>query len=493
MKRISKSWMIPVLVGGVLGLGAGCGPKAGSTPDKAKTYPAVVLDLGAVAQPLATPAPGAGWSKAVPAQAAEMTALGDTLKKYNGVVLLFEAPAGGAKQEHALLSLIQELSPGTRVLARGNATLGAIMREKGELPFRRSWELTGTTDILGRPYIIPIPKEHPLNTDWLEHPERLQGAQALVIVHDLPTDMDLDRLLRKRSERDCSAMAADLAPFGAAADALLAPVKAKVDRALAERFALRVKPLVDRLLQEVGPADEKNLDRFSTAAERAKVRCQGAYHGYLKALADCLVGPGCNRLAVLDLASGPSIAMPDDADAVIPPECPVDGDSKVVPVHEEARAAALDVASAIPEAWTQELVKMARYQGLLSLEPSLCAAVRGQDADAAAKAMGQVLSEYPGLPGPSLAQGWALAEGRVRIAGQGPAVALARLAAADTAFRAWADRLQKARKSGVVCTARDTGVVGVLVVEVGSSAVTYSQIFRPEDILCLHGGASEAP
>ena len=54
-----------------------------------------------------------------------------------------------------------------------------LLEERGEIPYRVTMEPAGT-DVLGRPYYLP--KEHPLNTEWLERKSALKGADALLTV-----------------------------------------------------------------------------------------------------------------------------------------------------------------------------------------------------------------------------------------------------------------------------------------------------------------------
>ena len=446
----------------------------------------VELSISGPDKALDMPPAADGWSGVLASENEQIETLSGIMKGYENVIMLFEPPAGGAKDEHAVLSLFRLISPDTRVLARGKGALETLMREKGELPVRRSWEFSGSTDILGRPVILP--KNHPLNTDWIDNPTRMAGADAVAVIHYIKRDADLEKLLRRRKEKDCSQILKPLEAWHMDAVAYFSGLTAAVNKALADRFSQRVNARMDEWRKSLGePSGDP--DRWSTAAERSAARCRDANKKYLDDLAVCIKSAGCDMLPQMTLVDSAQVAMVDDADMLIAPECTQAGSNIARRVHEEAAAAALDTVVSIPGEWNRELAGMHRYYGLRDLALRLCRPDRGVKTAASARALADIISDYERAAGSEVADnGWIRSEGRVRIPGRGPAVSLARLDTADTAFEQWAENAVKAARSDLECHARDTSFVGILIIDAASSSVTYSQIFYPEEILCIRDG-----
>jgi len=462
-----------------------CGP--GNAPSQGAQGPATMqpvrLSISGPSEQLDMPPAADGWSGFLASQNEQLEALSGIMKGYENVILLFEPPAGGAKDEHAVLSFLRLISPRTKVLARGNGVLETLMREKGELPVRRSWKFSGSTDILGRPVILP--KNHPLNTDWLDNPTRMAGADAVAVIHYIKRDADLEKLLRRRKEKDCSQILKPLEAWHMDAVAYFSGLTAQVNEALAGRFNQRVNARMDEWRKSLGEGGG-DLDRWSTAAERSAARCRGANKKYLDDLAACIKSAGCDMLPQMTLVDGVQIAMVDDADMLIAPECTKAGSNIAGRVHAEAAAAALDTVVSIPVEWNRELAKIHRYYGLRALALRLCRPDRGVKTASSGQALADIINGYESTAGSEVADsGWIRSEGRVRIPGRGPAVSLARLDTADAAFEQWAENAEKAARSDIECHPRDSSFVGILIIDAGSSRVTYSQIFYPEEIMCI--------
>jgi len=456
---------------------AGCGGGAivlatTPVPDGTVTRAAFVPPAGR----LALEAPAATWAPAMYGEARAGSMLADALAARRSVMIVLGDELAGATWEERVVRMVKAAARDTAVVARARGTLDRLLEERGEIPYRVTMEPAGT-DAFGRPYYLP--KEHPLNTDWLSKKKELKGAEALLTVRRVTPDVERVKELRRAVRGGCDEVRGALGAQRDTAARYFDDLSEQADIALAEAFRKHLEKALPFWRAEIdarrGEADPEN-----------DPGCLDAYHGFVESYASC-VGGACALGPKLFASLGGVIAMDDGPANAVPPRCAATGGRDYVrELREVAGHAAAEIAPAVPEEYLGELVRLGAFEDVITRLDDFCSPRHRRFTEKdVADAVDEVRRLVEGVAS-SVARGELTpSTGQERIAGIGPVRVLSRVRPLGDDLRAVSAEIFE-RLAGAARCANGAGdeVLQTAVVDVGSSEVVFMGLFFEEQILC---------
>jgi hypothetical protein len=454
---------------------AGCG--SGTTLVESTPRPGPSTEVSPLSPPAGKvdiPLPETEW---IPAMigGARGDALTRALKDMKTLALILPRGSSAAEFEDRVFQMVKAAAPETQVVSRGTATLDALLEERGDIPYRVTMEQSGT-DALGRP--IFIPKEHPLNTEWLAKKAPLKGAEGMLVVRPIRVRDIRLRELRAGRRGGCDEAIATLKAGLANGAGFFASYEDQVTSLLSKEFSRHLEVALPFWQGELRQAAE-NAAPGSPAS-----RCIETYLALLDRYAQCRSG-NCESGPKLFSEEGGIIGMVDET-LLVPNVCPAQGMRDYgVEIDELAERAVHVVLPSLGPGWAGEL---ARLGGLVELARELergCAPrhrrIDRGDLETARQAVTRYLTD---LRDESITAAWEKAGGMARVPGVGGVRILARVkTAADDPSKKASDIARRIRALDRCAEGRERLLQATLV-DVGSSEVLFMGIFFEEALLC---------
>ncbi len=402
-------------------------------------------------------------------------ALARALSDRNTVALILPRNRKTPALEDQVFQMIKAAAPKTKVVARGKAILDQLLEERGEIPYRVTLQPAGT-DILGRPTYLP--KEHPLNTDWLERKSLLKGAEAILAVRPIRVDDSRLRELRKGRQGGCAAFEKALLNGITRAPAFFKDYETKANLALSAAFVRHLDVALPFWRTEM-----RNAAR-NVAPGDIGSRCLDAYRSVVDTYKPCLDG-ACRNGPNLYMVGGGVIGMITN-DLLVPKECPLEGmRDYAAEIKDLAVRAVKEVLPALEGGWVSELI---RYGGLAELENTIkegCTPRHRRLQPDVLSAVRKEVTDYLTDLGQQDLQGvWEPARGMERAPGIGPVQLLARVRSSGGDPVEGAKKLSERLKSIDRCDNRQERLFQAVLVDVGTSEVLFMGIFFEEELLC---------
>lgn len=397
------------------------------------------------------------------------------LQDQESVALILPSGLTNAQMEDRVYQMVRKAAPATKVVARGRGVLDQLLEERGEIPYRVTLE-PGGTDVLGRPYYLP--REHPLNTDWLAESKPLKGAKALLTVRPLQVDEQKMRELRRRREGGCEEAEAVLKEATERAPVFFRPLEAASLATLAGSFRRHLTVALPFWREEL-----ETIEREQMPGSLGH-RCVEAYNVFLQGYeacltAECPIGPKI-------YATGRGVVGMVDTSQLIPEGCPTQGmrDYKSEIVFLGTRATQ-DVLSAFDRGWPGELL---RYGGVERVQRALnkfCASRhRRIHVEDLARVQEGVERFFEKLRSEELEGSWQMRKGLERVPQVGPIHILARVQVAGVDPVQEADALRTEMRRIEHCIEGDEDLLQAAIIDVGTSEVHFMGIFFEEELLC---------
>ncbi|MDD5307854.1 MAG: hypothetical protein PHU25_11090 [Deltaproteobacteria bacterium] len=402
--------------------------------------------------------------------------LAKALSDRSTVAMILGRGMDDSASEQRVFDMVKAAAPDTKVVARARATLDGLLEERGEIPYRVTMEPAGT-DVLGRPVFLP--KEHPLNTDWLQKRQALKGAQAVLTVRRIKVDDQKLRALRESKQGGCQALDADLSKATGSRDSFFAPYVDAADAALTNAFGRQMKKALPFLKDEL--ARLKN----ELAPDDPGQRCAEGYGALLARFEPCLGGK-CAVAPRVFLSAGGIIGLLEDPAVVVPNGCPAqDMRDFAAEIRDAASRSVAEVLPALASSFTGEMVRVEALARLAQGLADECAPrhrrIAPQDL-AAARA--EVKAFLDGLKTREVKAEWIASSGQERVPRLGPATVLARVSAAGNGPSGEADDLVRRVQGYDRCRNGDERLAQAALVDVGTSEVLFMGVFFDEELLC---------
>ncbi len=385
-------------------------------------------------------------------------------------------PRGAAPLlEDRVFQMVKAGAPETKVVARGRATLDQLLEERGEIPYRVTMQ-PGGVDILGRPYYLP--KEHPLNTDWLTRKKPLKGADGLLAVRPIRVDDTKLRRLREGRQGGCDSFEKALVAGAEQGVDLFRPYEEAASHELLSAF--------QRHLQVAMPYWQEEIDRVAGEIEPGgpAARCLKAYQTFVDTYKPCL-SASC--------APGPRFYLMDsgivgfvDNGQLIPNNCPAQGMRDYAAELEDlAHRAVSEVLPALDNGWTGELVRSGGLAQLSSTIKETCAPRhRRIEPDDLTAARVEVKDFLTKLAEQDLSGEWEPTRGMERVPGVGPVKVLARVRVSGNNPIVGAAKLKTSLRQLDKCDEGRERLYQAALIDVGTSEVLFMGIFFEEELLC---------
>jgi len=441
-------------------------------PDGTVTRAAFVPPAGR----LALEAPAATWSPAMYGEARAGGMLADALAARTSVMIVLGDELAGATWEERVVRMVKAAAKDTAIVARARGTLDRLLEERGEIPYRVTMEPAGA-DVLGRPYYLP--KEHPLNTDWLSKKKELKGAEALLTVRRVTPDIERMKELRRAVRGGCDEMRGALGAQRDAAARYFDGLSEQADAALADSFK--------KQLEKALPFWRAEIDtRRAEAGPGSDPGCLDAYRSFVESYAPCL-GKACALGPKLFASQGGVIAIDEGPANAVPPRCAAAGGRDYVQeLREVAGRAAAEVAPAVPEEYLGELVRLGAFEDVIARLDDFCSPRHRRFTEKdVADAVDEVRRLVEGIASGAARGEITPSTGQERIAGVGPIRVLSRARSLGDDPRATSAEVFE-RLAGAARCANGSGdeVLQAAVIDVGSSEVAFMGLFFEEQILC---------
>ena len=376
--------------------------------------------------------------------------------------------------EEKVYSMVKAAAPGTAVLARGRATLDKLLEERGELPYRVTQEAAGS-DILGRP--IFLPKEHPLQTEWLTQKKTLKGAKALLVVRPLTVDDQRRKQLRAARTGDCTETLAALQAGLDKAQEYFFPYLQPINAALARAFARHLQPVLPFFQEEL--ARTANEDQDPEAS-----RCAAAYTELLRAYSPC-AQEACPLSPVAGAVTGGVVGLPEPT-VFVPPSCPTASMRNLRrEIADLAQSATAEVLPNLDGPWVAELLRQAGLAAIQDILVDTCKPRhRRLSPDNLTTARTIVADYLADLSTREIAGAWQTATGQERLTGQGTVAVLAKVVPTGYDPLARAAESKKQLRQLDQCTGAPEQVYQAVVIDVGTSEILFLGLFFEEELLC---------
>jgi len=472
--RLPLAAGLVALAAGLPSAGCGGGPTVlATTPGPGET--SAGLEVPPLDGRFELDVPASAWTP-VMIGGDEGAMLAQALSDRGSVMMMLDSGSGDAAFEERVFRMVKAAAPEVSVVARARATLDALLEERGEIPYRVTMEPAGA-DVLGRPYFLP--KEHPLQTDWLARKKALKGAEGLLTVRRIEVGAERLRELRDRRRGGCGELIEALGAGAAAASKRFEPYVEAVDGALDRAFARHLDKALPFWRDELAEA------KSGAAPGGEDARCLAGYEEFLESYAACVDG-GCARRPRLVLPAGGLIAMDNTPFAALPDRCPTAGIRDYADEMKDLAGRAVgEVLPQLGGAWGGELVRFGALARLADGLDELCAPRHRRYAEQDLEsARGEIRAFVERLAGLEADGEWTAAGGLERAAGVGPVAVLARVQARgeDPIAESVAvlDRLRRLER----CDEGGERLLQAALIDVGNSEVVFMGVFFEEQLLC---------
>ncbi|MCP4601367.1 MAG: hypothetical protein GY847_12725 [Proteobacteria bacterium] len=377
--------------------------------------------------------------------------------------------------EDRVFQMVKVSAPKIQVVARGRVSLDNLMEERGEIPYRVTMQ-QGGVDVLGRPYYVP--KEHPLNTDWLARKKPLKGAQGMLTVRPIRVNDTKLKQMREGRQGGCAEFEKVLGKGLEQGVEFFQPYERAVSDILLSAFTRHLKVALPYWRQEMdGAAREVEPDSAAS-------RCLEAYRSLIDSYEPCLSGACTSGLQFHRLGSG-IIGMVDGG-LLIPENCPVQGMRDYqAEIEDLAMRAASEALPALDNGWVGELVRNGGLRYLKNGISEICIPrhrrLEPKELNAARAEVRDYLND---LGGRDFTGEWESARGMERIPGIGPVRIFARVrVSGNDPVAAAAKLVTRLRRIGR-CDTGSERLFQAALIDVGTSEVVFMGIFFEEELLC---------
>lgn len=420
------------------------------------------------------PVPDAAWTPAsIGCDKGRM--LIQALRDQRNIALLLPEASDIRGLENRIYQMVKAASPETNVVARNEVMLDHLLEERGEIPYRVSVEHAGH-DVFGRPYFLP--KEHPLNTDWLSRREALSGADAVLVVRPIKIgDVQLKEM-RRRYIGGCENFEKSLQAGLDAAGGYFSSYETEASEILGKEF--------HRHLSSAMPFWKEELAQFAATASPGSTesRCADAYKKFLGKYDACLQGT-CSLSPRVFAKAGGVVGMLDEDD-LIPDTCPTSGMRDFsAEIKDLGDRALCEVLPSLEGEWTGEMVRKGALERFRSGMADVCAPrhrrIREDQLDSMRGAVGEYLEM---LKSEQFLSKWERMRGIERIPGVGPVQVLARVRPQTVDPAAGASGLLRQIRDLDRCRQGNERLLQAALIDVGTSEVLFMNIFFEESLLC---------
>ena len=453
-----------------------CGP-AGRSDIKRAAPPALATpaNIDAMSKTVSIVKVGENWTPHMYG-ANEGAMLTNALKDHKSLMLILDKHLDGTEVEQQLHSMIKAASPQTAILARGTTVLDALLKERGEIPYRTTLEHAGS-DILGRPVFVP--KEHPLNTDWLSKKKALNGADTVMTVRKITLTDERLREIKKRDRGGCDQTISELTQTLTDNGEAFKNFKDELDRALQETFVTRIGYDLPQWKAELAEAETEVNPKGS------KATCLKEITAFVNKLdtcreTDCEIGPRFFPNA------GGFIGMNEENSFGITDRC-----LDVAPrnyVKELERAVTETVAAVLPaisDKSSGDLQRLGAVEHLVNGMKDVCTIAHRRISSEDLKIARSELSTFASrLSEQTVSATWKSAGGLERVAGEGPVKVFAKARPTGGDAIADADTLITRIKQMSKCHRGHENIYQVTLIEVGTSKVVFMDLFFGEQLFC---------
>jgi len=410
--------------------------------------------------------------------------LAQALSKQSAIMVLTGERMTDEEWDDRIFQMVKAAAPDTKIVARNRGVLDDILMERGEIPFRQTWEVGGA-DVFGRPFMVP--KDHPLKTDWLSKETVLKGAGAILLVDIIQPDSRKMNELRSARQGDCSGLLAALDAAVSGSAEHFSPLKEQLNKVLAEEFSRQMKEALPFWNEEID-------DALAARPAGQEARCLSAYDGLLQSYEPCLSGPCAVGPAVFPIPAG-VIGMEMSQTVTVPHDCPVGmGRDYVRELEAIGRRVVDSLLKQIPAKWAEDLARVDAVNDLRATMADICApAHRRYTQESLDKARADVLAFIEQVPQTKVDGEWVSASGRERVPGTGSVVVLAKAVAGsgnlDMALQSVADGIRAMER----CRDSRRRPMQVVLIDVGTSEVYFSAIVFEEQLFCEDMAPMSAP
>ncbi|MBN2528174.1 MAG: hypothetical protein JXR76_17410 [Deltaproteobacteria bacterium] len=402
--------------------------------------------------------------------------LAEALKKKESIMILVGSHMQGPTYEDRIYQMVKAAAPETKIVARNPVVLDEIMLERGEIPYRQTIEVGGQ-DVLGRPWLLP--KDHPLNTDWLTKKKNLKGADAILLIDFVSPDDQKLRQMRAQVRGGCDAFISELKGGVAQSASYFTGITTQVNAALATEFTRQMRAALPFWEEEL----KRGMAQVTPASEEG--RCLSAYEKMLSRYQPCQNG-SCPLAPMLHMNGAGVIGMELSGAAIVPHTCPVGmGRDYVRELSSIGQQIALKTMTEIPAAWASAFTKMHVLTQLETALSEQCAPAHRRYAEADLATAKKALNSFLQQAVSATTSGkWEAAEGEERVPGVGAVRVFARATAATSPNLRFEDELQRIFDPLNRCKDSKRRPVQLVLVDVGSSEVYFSAIVFEEQVFC---------
>lgn len=458
-------------------------PAAGQLPPGPQPPKRVALDMPSLDVDWSLPSVTAG----------DVSGLGSVLAKYDTVAIRGGSRISGDGWAQRIVDLVQQLSPDTKVVARGTGMLTTLMKERGELPLQRRALPDGQRDLLGRPTYVWT--DVPLNTDWVGKDEKMSGAKAIVAFDDAEIDLQMWRSLQAHAVGGCEGPVVALARGQEESLATLEPFLDHADAVLWQVYAAELRTFVPDLVSELKPYERlQTRTQFGDSASWEQYQCGHAYYEYIQNFARCGDSPGtCPAAPRMFLVGGARIGSAEPS-SFIPDDCPaLVGRDYVAEARRLSREAAQVAAESFDPAWMVLAARAGAITDVYSVLEDACVPRRRRiseaDMDEARRRLARIGTRFNAEEVTNRAGRWIVEDNQFHVPGLGGVRQVARYVPGPGSVAA--EITTDAAELGAFMTSRSMCRYGAehpplaaLVVDVGTSAVEFIGYYYEEELFC---------
>ncbi|MBN2341693.1 MAG: hypothetical protein JXR45_09395 [Deltaproteobacteria bacterium] len=402
--------------------------------------------------------------------------LTEALQKKTSLMILTGPRLQDEILEDSIFQMVKAASPETQIVARNRGVLDELLLERGEIPYRETWEVGGQ-DVLGRPYLIP--QKHPLKTDWLSKKKALKGAEAILVMDFVTPDERKLREMRNQVRGGCSDLLLELERGKGQAATYFDAIVQQVNEALAAEFSRQMEAALPFWKKELADG----LAMVEPSSQDA--RCYKAYQKFLSNYDDCL-GDSCARAPALYVEGGGVLGMEMSDAVIVPNNCPEGmGRNYVDELTAIGERVTKNIMAEIPSSWAGEFSKVKMLSSLGESLEELCApAHRRYSADDLELAKQAVNAFIEQAVSQKQDGEFSAADGMERIAGVGGVAVFGRAKPKGEQMNLMIKQLQGIFAPLNKCRDSKRRPVQVVLVDVGTSEVYFSAIVFEEQLFC---------
>jgi hypothetical protein len=378
--------------------------------------------------------------------------------------------------EDKIFNMVKAASPKTAILGRKRGVLHKLLMERGEIPFRRTWEAAGM-DLFGHPYYIP--KDHPLQTEWLTKKKALKGADTMLIMDIVKVDDQKLRQMRREKRGGCDNIISQINQQKTKAEEHFLPLVTSAGKALAKEFGRHLKVALPFWQSEI----KQQLSEEPVTTE--KQRCLNAYADMLKKYEPC-INAACSLAPALYVEKGGIIGMDMTTALTIPGQCPANGGRNYVEELKQLGSKTTSrVLPAISDTWSPDLLKMKALSLLKNTMDEICTPAHRRFSTAQLqkghKLVSDFIKEISELNNKSQ---WKSATGQEKITGHGGIEILAKTSDATNPLTTMAASLKNELNNMGKCRDSRRRPIQISLINVGTSEVYFSAIDFEEQFIC---------